>query len=655
MNSFHGDHGRFDRVGGGICPGWLGDLFGKRRHQAVGSRRPPRVGTSLTGIESLECRAVMTAVVPLYGITQNWGSGFQGELKLTNKDTVAVPNWTVQFDLGANLTSVWDAKVVSHVGTRYTISNAGWNSNLPVGGSVGFGFVAAPGGGPATPTNWLINGQPLTATPSGIGGATGGGGTSTGGTSTGTTTPPPTSSSAVGTMAFKVTTDWTSGFNGEIALKNTATGTLSAWRATFNFAGQISSLWNGIIESHVGTTYTVKGADWNASLPAGGSATIGFTASPGGASAVVTLGNLTGTLIAGGSSSGGSTSGGTTSGGTGSTTSGGSTTAPPAAMTPAAATVWGDHASAPYVDMTLVPMVNLQTLATQAATKHLTLAFITADPTGKPAWGGYASYGVNSGGEYETQLRADILGLRQAGGDVSVSFGGAAGQELAQVITDVTLLKNAYRSVIDAYGLRRIDFDIEGAAVAQPASIDRRWQAVAALQKDLTAAGRSLDVWVTLPVLPQGLTADGVAVLASAVKLGVNLAGVNVMTMDYGAWAAPNPQGKMGDYAILAANSTFAQMQGVYGTTKTDAQLWRMVGVTPMIGVNDDTTEIFDQQEAREVLAFAQQRKIGMLGFWSINRDAQSPRGVTGQAESTNSGILQSPLEFAKIFSAFDN
>jgi len=158
---------------------------------------------------------------------------------------------------------------------------------------------------------------------------------------------------------------------------------------------------------------------------------------------------------------------------------------------------------------------------------------------------------------------------------------------------------------------------------------------------------------VTLPVLPQGLTGDGVAVLKSAVKYGVALAGVNVMAMDYGSWAAPNPSGRMGDYAIQAANSTFTQMQGVYGSTKTDSQLWGMIGITPMIGVNDDTTEVFDQTEAREVVAFAQQRKIGMLGFWSINRDVAGTK-FTGQAAATNSGVVQSQLEFAKIFSVYD-
>jgi Cellulose binding domain len=638
-----------------IGTGLIGSRFAGKRRVAKG--RGARRGRQVVGLETLEGRAMMTAVIPTYTVTQNWGTGFQGQVQLANKDVVAVPNWTVQFDLAANLTSVWDGAVVSHVGTRYTITNAGWNATLPVGGTVGIGFVATPGStGPSTPTNWLLNGQPLTATATGTGTTTGG---TTGGT-TGTTT----TTGSVGTLAFAVTTDWGSGFNGEVKISNTSAGTLTNWRATFDFAGQIGSIWNGSIESHVGNRYVVKPAAWNDSIPTGTQATIGFGGTPGGAAAKVTLVSLTGTVTTATSGTGGTTSGGSTSAGggtgtttggttTGGTTTGGTTATPPAPLTPAAATVWGNHASAPYVDMTLYPMVDLAGLVSAASTRHYTLAFITADPAGKPAWGGYAEYGVNSGGDYETKLRSAIVGVRQAGGDVSVSFGGAAGIELAQKLTDVTALKNAYRSVVDAYGLRRIDFDIEGAAVADPASVNRRWLAVAAMQKDLAAVGRAVDVWVTLPVLPQGLTGDGVAVLKSAVTNGVALAGVNVMAMDYGSWAAPSPQGKMGDYAIQAAASTFAQMQGVYGATKTDTQLWSMIGITPMIGVNDVTTEVFDQTEAREVVAFAQQRKIGMLGFWSINRDVTGTR-LTGQAAATNSGIVQSAFEFAKIFAAFD-
>jgi hypothetical protein len=312
---------------------------------------------------------------------------------------------------------------------------------------------------------------------------------------------------------------------------------------------------------------------------------------------------------------------------------------------------WPAHVFAPYVDMTLWPTYDLVSTARNQGLRYFTLAFITADSAKKPAWGGYSEYEV--GTSFDAQMKNQISGVRALGGDVIVSFGGAAGQELALSITDVTALKNAYQSTIDAYGLSHIDFDIEGGAVADHASIDRRNQAIAALQQTAAAAGKSLDVSYTLPVLPSGLTADGLYVLQSALRFGVNLGNVNVMAMDYGDSAAPNPQGKMGDYAIAAATSLFDQLKTLYGTSKTDAQLWNLVGVTPMIGLNDITSETFDQQEARELLAFAQQKGIGRIAMWDLNRDQQNSAGKLAYVDNFSSSLVQSPYEFSQIFQPF--
>jgi chitinase len=317
-----------------------------------------------------------------------------------------------------------------------------------------------------------------------------------------------------------------------------------------------------------------------------------------------------------------------------------------------AATAWPAHVYAPYVDATLWPTYDFEAAARTYGLRYFTLAFITADPSNRPAWGGYSAYAVGGGSDFETQLLGQINAVRSLGGDVMVSFGGAANRELAEVITDITALKNAYRQVIDAYQLTHIDFDIEGAATADRASVDRRSQAIATLQAEFRAAGRPLAVWFTLPVLPTGLTADGLYVLQSARRFGVEIGGVNIMTMDYGDSAAPNPQGRMGDYAIQAAQSLHAQMRSFYGPTPSDAQLWSLIGLTPMIGMNDVQSEIFDQQEAREVLAFAQQVGIVRLSIWSLNRDRQNPAGRLNYVDLQSSSLLQSPLEFSLIFNA---
>ena len=277
-----------------------------------------------------------------------------------------------------------------------------------------------------------------------------------------------------------------------------------------------------------------------------------------------------------------------------------------------------------------------------------TLAFVVADPsTNEPSWGGY--YSVSSG------YRADeIQKLRSLGGEVLVSFGGAAGTELAAAITDVKALTNAYQSVIDQYDLTWIDFDIEGAWVADRDSIDRRSAAIRNLQDRAADEGRALEVWFTLPVLPTGLTNDGLYVITSALSHGVDIGGVNIMAMDYGDSAAPNPEGQMGEYAIQAASSLFQQMRAQYsafGMQPTQDELWSKVGVTPMIGQNDVLSERFYLEDAQELLNFANANRLGMLSQWSTNRDAAC--ATFGQLALHCSGVPQNPFEFSQTLNQF--
>jgi hypothetical protein len=89
------------------------------------------------------------------------------------------------------------------------------------------------------------------------------------------------------------------------------------------------------------------------------------------------------------------------------------------------------------------------------------------------------------------------------------------------------------------------------------------------------------------------------------------------------------------------------------GATKTDAQFWAMVGVTPMIGVNDDTQEVFDQQAANQLVTFAEQRGLGRLAFWDLNRDQQNSAGKLSHVDLKSSSLLQKPFEFSQIFKPF--
>lgn len=186
-----------------------------------------------------------------------------------------------------------------------------------------------------------------------------------------------------------------------------------------------------------------------------------------------------------------------------------------------------------YVDVTATPTYQFEAPA-DSPQSNVILAFIVAGKENpcEPTWGTYYSMDAAA-----TQLDLDrrIAQLRSIGGDVSVSFGGQINDELAVVCRNVDALTDAYASVVDRYTLSSIDLDIEGPALADIAALERRAQAIAALQAEAVAGGRELQVWLTLPVATQGLTAEGVAAVEATLAGGVDIAGVNGMTMNFGA------------------------------------------------------------------------------------------------------------------------
>lgn len=499
---------------------------------------------------------------------------------------------------------------------------------------------------------------------------------------------------------FATTSTWGNGFEGGYTVTNRTNKTVASWSLQFDLATgeSVSSLWNGTV-THSGNHYTVVSPTWEAPLAPGDTApVVGLDVSTGGTA--VLPGNClinnqpcagvpadltapsapTGLALSGtgpGSISlswkpstdnvgvvgyrvyDGSAAVATASVASAKITGllagsshtftvtalddAGNESAHSAAVTAAAGSGTVPGVAAPFIDLGAYPTPNLAQIAATTGLRQFSLGFITAGSTGCSAsW-------FNSFDPGTAWDRADFDAVRALGGDVRPSFGGANGTELALACTDVAALTAQYQKVVDAYALDRIDFDIEGAAVVDHASVDRRSAAVAAVQAAQRAKGRDLKVTLTLPVLPNGLTADGVYILQSAKSHGLTVDTVNVMAMDYGDSAAPAPAGKMGTYAIQAAQATRAQIAQVW-TGLTTAQTWAMVGATPMIGQNDNPSEVFTYADAQQLLTFAQQNHLGELGFWDVTRDGNACTGSLNDCTD----ISQTPYQFSKLFATFN-
>ncbi|MER6976891.1 chitinase [Streptomyces carpinensis] len=264
------------------------------------------------------------------------------------------------------------------------------------------------------------------------------------------------------------------------------------------------------------------------------------------------------------------------------------------------------------------------------------LAFVISDGRGcTPKWDG--AYAID-----DTAVKSRIVALKKSGTPVRVSFGGASGKELAATCGSVSALAKAYGRALDAAGAGQADFDIEGDAPADSASVALRSQAIKELQRQRPG----LKVTFTLPVMPSGLDADSLALLESANEYDVQVSTVNVMTMNYGE----SYTGDMGEYAITAAKATHTQLKKVFGLS--DAAAWQGMALTSMIGVNDVAGETFTLSDAARVRAFAEEKKIAWVSMWSTFRDQPCEKGESSQDEAaTNcSGVSQSAGAFAEAF-----
>ncbi|KOU66465.1 sugar hydrolase [Streptomyces sp. MMG1533] len=436
--------------------------------------------------------------------------------------------------------------------------------------------------------------------------------------------------------AYTKTSDWSTGYTAQYVVTNNSGAAEKDWTLEFDLpsGSTLGSLWNG--ESRVtGQHVTVTPPKWDTDgLAAGEAVTVGFV--------VTGTGAPTGCLIDDAKCS---ADDGATPEPSGRPTQTATPTATPTqsattTATPSQSSGTGtgtDAGFAPYVDTSLYPAFDLVASAGATGVKHYNLAFVTDGGGCTPKWGGVTDLASDA-------VAAQIGALRAEGGDVRVSFGGAAGSELATACSSADALATAYGKVVDAYGLTKVDFDVEGGALPNTAANTRRAQAVAKLQEQHPG----LDVSFTLPVMPEGLTQDGVNLLADAKENGVAVTTVNIMAMDYG----PAYSGDMGTYAEQAATATQAQIKGVLGLSEGAA--WKAVAVTPMIGVNDVTSEIFKVDDATQLVAFAKAKGLGGLSMWSGTRDKQCAGGAKGYADATCSSIIQDEFAFSKAFAVYE-
>ncbi|MFJ3036301.1 carbohydrate-binding protein [Curtobacterium pusillum] len=284
---------------------------------------------------------------------------------------------------------------------------------------------------------------------------------------------------------------------------------------------------------------------------------------------------------------------------------------------------WNTNVMNTAVTGTRIPVVgssNSLVSTREPGLKAITLAFATGT-CGSENWGGVAADAFAS---------ANIPKLDAAGVNYIVSTGGAAGSFKCS--------GTALQSFIARYATPHmigVDFDIESGQSA--ADVQNLVNAAALAQSKYPGLRFSF----TLATLAAsdgsfgGLNSTGDATVKAIKASTLTNYTVNLMTMDFGRATTANcvlsgSTCEMGKSSIQAVTN----LEHTYGIAPSKIE------VTPMIGVNDATDEVFTLADVDTLSAYAKANGLAGIHYWSLDRD--TPCSST-TAMSTCSSVPSAP------------
>ncbi|MEU9332598.1 carbohydrate binding domain-containing protein [Streptomyces sp. NPDC048290] len=279
---------------------------------------------------------------------------------------------------------------------------------------------------------------------------------------------------------------------------------------------------------------------------------------------------------------------------------------------------WGDPPSAP-------------TVMSATGIKWFTMAFILSSGGCNPAWDGNRAL---TGGNDQ----AVINSIRAAGGDVVPSIGGWSGNKLGPNCATAQALAGAYQRVIDAYGLKAIDVDIENTDEFENAVVQDR---ILNALRIVKAANPGLRTVITFGTSTTGPTTWGNRLIEQARALNANIDVFTIMPFDFGGGA------DMYGNTVNASEGLKNKLKSVFGWD--DATAYAHMGISGMNGLSDQQ-ELTSVQTWTQIRDWANARHLARLAFWSVNRDRPCPGGgVT----SNCSGIAQNNWQFTSVTAGF--
>jgi hypothetical protein len=293
----------------------------------------------------------------------------------------------------------------------------------------------------------------------------------------------------------------------------------------------------------------------------------------------------------------------------------------------------GGKMAAPYLYEGWGDPPSVSTVMSATGIKQFTMAFMLSGGGCTPMWD---STRPLTGGVDQSTINA----IRANGGDVEISFGGWSGNKLGPNCSSASALAGAYQQVINAYGLKFIDIDIENTDELENATVQDR---ILGALKIVKQNNPSIKTIVTIGTSTTGPAYWASRLIDQAAALGANIDVFTIMPFDFGCPATST----MYSCTTSAAAGLRDKLKSTFGWS--DATAYAHMGISGMNGLSDqqEQTTVSDWTNIRN---WANTNHIARLAFWSVNRDRPCPGGGV---VSNCSGISQNNWQFTQITAGF--
>lgn len=287
--------------------------------------------------------------------------------------------------------------------------------------------------------------------------------------------------------------------------------------------------------------------------------------------------------------------------------------------------------AAPYLYLGWGDPPAVSTVMSSTGIKWFTMAFILSSGGCNPAWDGSRPL---TGGNDQSVINS----VRAAGGDIVPSIGGWSGNKLGPNCSTAEALAGAYQQVINAYGLKAIDVDIENTDEFENEVVQDR---ILNALRIVKANNPGLRTIITFGTSTTGPTSWGNRLIERASALGANIDVFTIMPFDFGGGA------NMYQNTVNATEGLKTKLKSTFGWD--DATAYAHIGISGMNGLSDQQ-ELTSPATWTQIRDWSNSHHIARLAFWSVNRDRPC---AGGGVVSNCSGISQTNWQFTSITAGF--